>query len=315
MRVDPAIAALRQDRGRQRGVQAAMAAACRAWQTEPEVADVLADMATFGDGAHLADCPALAAVFAGAERAHALVTTLSRRLCAALASEPLGHPPLRHGFDGSSATLLLARAGRAQLVLQAIEPGERHFASACYSDAERHELVLAGTARARVVRRRCFTVHPLALAPGVRLALDVSREALQVLAVEQRLVSLRLHRFAAAPGPSREYSLADGVLLHQSAGSRATSRSEIALALLGRMGRAEAAPAMAAIARAPGDRSLRWQALRECLALDSAEGFAALSAVANSAADPLARPAAALRAQLVEAYPELGRSGVAPCLA
>jgi hypothetical protein len=62
---------------------------------------------------------------------------------------------------------------------------------------------------------------------------------------------------------------------------------------------------MAAIARGPGDDSLRWQALRECLALDTAHGFRALAAVARTAGDSLAATAGALRAQLVEAHPQL----------
>jgi hypothetical protein len=56
---------------------------------------------------------------------------------------------------------------------------------------------------------------------------------------------------------------------------------------------------------------LRWQALRECLALDTLAGFRALTAVATACDDPLAGAAGALRAQLVETYPQLGR--IQPC--
>jgi hypothetical protein len=85
------------------------------------------------------------------------------------------------------------------------------------------------------------------------------------------------------------------------------------LALLGRMRRAETAPVMAAIAREPGDASLRWQALRECLALDTAAGLAALSYLARTGDDPLAPPAGALRAQLIETHPELHALDSAAC--
>jgi hypothetical protein len=85
------------------------------------------------------------------------------------------------------------------------------------------------------------------------------------------------------------------------------------LALLGRMGRKDAAPAMAAMAREAGPENLRWQALREALALDAGEGFRALSGVARAADDPLAMPAGALRAQLVEAHPELLALEASPC--
>jgi hypothetical protein len=77
------------------------------------------------------------------------------------------------------------------------------------------------------------------------------------------------------------------------------------LAMLGRMGRKDAAPLIAEIAAGEGSPALRWQALRECLALDTQVGFAALSAVAGAAGDPLAANAGALRAQLIEAYPQL----------
>ena len=85
------------------------------------------------------------------------------------------------------------------------------------------------------------------------------------------------------------------------------------LALLGRMGRREAAPTMAAMARESGSEALRWQALRECLALDTKEGFEALTDVARATGDPLAMPAGALRAQLVEAHPELLSLVPVPC--
>jgi hypothetical protein len=313
MRIDPAIAALRRDRASQCRIQAAMAAAGADWRAGSDVADVLDAIEPYGAGTSLAECPALAAILADERRARAFVVTFIRRFCAALADEPLGQPPFRHGFDGRHATLLLARAGRAQLVLHAVEPGEHGFASASFSDAERHEIVLAGEARARVVRRADFTAQRLALTPGVALTLDLAREALQVIAAERRLVLLRLHRVAVVPGPSREFGLADGALLHQSAGNAADSRTEVALAVLGRMRRAEASPAIAEIARAPGDAALRWQALRECLALDTAEGFRALSAVAGAPADPLAGAAARLRKRLVAAHPDRGMGKGAPC--
>ena len=68
---------------------------------------------------------------------------------------------------------------------------------------------------------------------------------------------------------------------------------------------------LAAMAEEEGSAHLRWQALRECLGLDSAVGFAALTGLAQRNDDPLAVPAGALRAQLLETYPQL--AGVAGC--
>lgn len=309
MRIDPAIAAMRRDPALQRRAQAAMVAAGDEWRRETPVANMLAELARFGAGEPIEACPALDAVFTLGAAPDALTGSLCRRLAAVLEREPFGHPPFRHGFDGKVATLLLARAGRAQLILHAREPGRWDHATAGFSDALRFEAVLAGAAHARVVRfgeaAGTFTAEGIKLGAGTRLALDLSRETLQVLEVDSRLVTLRLHRFDAAPGPSRDYALADGALLHQSAGDMRASRQEMMLALLGRMERREAAGEIAALAREPGDTSLRWQALRECLALDTAEGFRALSDVARGAEDPLAVPAGALRAQLVEAHPQL----------
>ena len=107
---------------------------------------------------------------------------------------------------------------------------------------------------------------------------------------------------------TREFRLADGTLAHQAAGNPRESRFELAAALLGRMGRSDAAPLLAAMAEEHGGQSLRWQSLKECLGLDSGTGFAALSRIAAQAGDPLAAPAAALRAQLLERYPQLAEA-------
>jgi hypothetical protein len=307
MRIDPAIAALRADRGLQRRAQLATSGATEAWRSEPAAATVLADLARFGAGAPLAGCPALERLFAGGVEAQRLATTFCRRRARVLSDEPFGHPPLRHGFDGTVSTLLLPRAGRAQLILHAREPGQAELSSVSFSDAERFEAVLAGEAEARIERGTGGRLvgEAMVLRKGVRLALDLSNEALRVTAVRRRLVSLRLHRTAAEPRATREVSLADGALVHRSSGDLSASRHQMMLAVLGRMKCAQAAPIMAAMARAPGEPSLRWQALREGLALDTALGFAALLAIARSADDALCAAAGALRAQLVEAHPQL----------
>jgi len=304
MRITPAIAALQADRRLQRRAQAAMIATCDGWRAEPAVADALAELDRFGSGAPLEACPALEAMFTEADAGPEFVASLCSHFLGALAREPLGQPAMRHGFDGSASTLLLARSGRAQLILHGAEPGRAEFSTVSFSDALRYEAVLAGVAQARIIRgtdgpaawERPFHEEPLHLRAGTRLALDLGTESLQVLAVSRRLVSLRLHRFAAEPAPSREYRTDDGALLQQASGSIRASRHEMMLALLGRMEALEAAPLMAEVALEEGDCSLRWQALRECLALDTATGFRALTQVARRADDPLTSPAGALRA-------------------
>lgn len=311
MRIHPAIAALRSDRAPQRQAQAAMKAALDTWREQAGLADAQAEFEAFGNGAPLEQCPTLEALFTGQGQAEALIAALVSHFCAAIAANPLGHPPFRNGFDGRAATLLLARSGRAQLMLQSREPGKFDFACATYSDALRYDATLAGSARATILRihgpheQVRFAPEQIVLQPGVRLAFDCNREALLADEVETRLVTLRLVQLADQPQPGREYCRQTGKLLHQSAGTLATSRREMMTALLGRMERIEAAPVLAEMALAESDQSLRWQALRECLVLDTAAGFAALSAIAAQTGDPLYDPAAALRAQLLEAHPQL----------
>lgn len=319
MRVHPDIAALRSDRAPQRQAQTAMQAAIEAWRAQPDAADMLADFVRFGEGAGLEQCPALEEVFTRAGRAEGLVATLTGHFCRAIAANPLGHPPFRNGFDGRASTMLLGKSGRAQLVLQAREPGSYSATAATFIDMLRFDAVLAGTAQARILRihgpdeRVGFSEEPIMLERGVRLAFDCNRETLMAETVETRLVTLRLLQTAERPAPGREYNRRSGKLLHQSAGSLASSRREMMAALLGRMGRVEAAPVLAQMALAEHELSLRWQALRECLALDAGEGFATLSAIAGDPADSLAHPAGALRAQLLEAYPQLAALETAPC--
>jgi len=319
MHVAPEIRALLADPSLLDRAQAHHDAAHAAWQAQPGTAAVLEAFAAFASGADLAVCGALAALFgedgAGAHFAASLTTAL----LPAIAAERFGHVPLRHQATPASATLLLAQEAAATLTLVVIAgpalarmPAPR---SAAFAPSEEHDLVLAGTGEGRLVERRAddsLVQHPLRFAPGLALGRDVEREALLVDRVPGTMVLMRLSRRRAGVVPVREYELAGGRLIHQAASDPRESRMELAMALLGRMRRSDAAPTLAAIALEPGrGDSLRWQALRECLGLDTAAGFRALTTLARSDADPLAIPAGALRAQLVEQYPVL--SELEPC--
>ena len=177
--------------------------------------------------------------------------------------------------------------------------------SVTFAAHESWEHVLAG--RAEVEQVRAIAPRPGGIAlqrANARLSPGsiLHRKGREVAQIYQRvpgvLVLLRLQRPDGSSDPSCEYALDDGRLLHQSAASPRDSRLELAVSLLGRMGRADAAPLLAAMAEETGSPHLRWQALRECLALDSRAGFLALSAIAKRSEDPLAAPAGALRAQI-----------------
>lgn len=313
MRIDSQLRVLRGNDAPQRDAQNHVFAAREAWRADSRVAPVLEELSEYGAGKALNDCPGLARTIGDDAAGRDLAAALAGHLLPALRAEPLGQVPLRQFSGNGVSTLLLAREGRARLMLCAREAGEVPRDSVSFSDGERHELVLAGTGEARLARlegvgpgaaRLSFERIPLR--PRVALALDQSRETLMVELVTRRLVMLRLIRDARSPQPTRAYALADGSFLGQAAGDVRESRHELMLALLGRMGRVDAAPIMAEMAR-EGNGHIRWQALRECLALDTATGFAALCAIARDAADPLAGPAGALRAQLLETHPVLAR--------
>ena len=320
MRIDPAIAALRSDRAPQRQAQTAMDAACRAWRSEPGAQGAVDDLRAYADGAALADCPHLSAMLRDPCTGRRLVERLFAMLARTMRQEIFAHPPFRHGFNGDAGTLMLAKCGRAQLLVQTREPGWADQSAAMFSDAERHDLVLAGTASARLVRLRGVADDvadleegDIDLVPDTSLSLDLARECLLVGGTARRLVVLRLVRTAQRPAPACEYARPGGRLLHRAAGSLADSHREAMISLLGRMQRSDAAGVVADIARADGPDSLRWHALRESLAMDTASGFAALVAIARDPADPIAADAGALRAQLVEAHPELLEWETARC--
>ncbi len=317
MIIHPDLRALRSDDAPQRHAQQTLHRAMAAWRARPDVEELTRDMARFAEGETLAGCPALAALFSASNSAgQRFVSGLIGHSARALGDAPLGHVPMRHFVDGCTSTLLLSRSGQVTLSLVALDGGELMSRPAPRSVSlgphETWELILAGSARAELItceptgpRSAKLSRQAQALAPGTLLKRDGQRDARLLRSVAGTLVSLRLQRRRADAGPTREYNLADGALVHQAAGNPRDSRLELALALLGRMGRKDAAPLIAALAQSDASAALRWQALRECLALDTATGFAALGAVAAAAGDALAGPAGALRAQLLEAHPQL----------
>ena len=317
MNIHPDLRALRSDDAPQRQAQQALHRAMAAWRARPEFAALVNDLERLAAGEPLDCCPALAALFAvGAAAGQSLAAGFISHSAQALGDAPLAHVPMRHFTDGCTSTLLLARNGQVTLTLVALDGSELAKRPAPQSinfgPNETWELILAGHATTELIvcepngpRSASLVSRSLALAPGVVSQRDGQREARLLRSVEGTLVSLRLQRRRANAGPTREYSLENGALVYQAAGNPRDSRLELMLALLGRMQRKDAAPLMAGLAQGDASAALRWQALRECLALDTQTGFAALSAIAAAAGDALAVPAGVLRAQLVEAHPQL----------
>lgn len=322
MHLHPDLRALRSNDAPQRTAQAAMGAALDRWRNSEVSVRISRDLADFAYGSALADLPFLARLFEpGTPDAASFVNEVMARFGAVLGAEPLGHLPLRHFTDGTVSTLLLQRSGDATLAVVAIDGtalARRPAATSIgFAPSEAWDHVLAGSARADLVGAgdgqpgKPLGFEPLDLAPGSVVTRDGSRQTLVLRQITGTYVALRL-QLRRAGEATRELRLTDGALLHQAAGTSRDSRLELAAALLGRMGRTDAAPLLAAMAQEHGSPSLRWQALRETLGLDTREGFLALSAIARSPGDALALPAGALRAQLIEQHPQLGT--LEPCL-
>lgn len=312
MRIDPALSSLIADPAPLFGA----AERARAWRSDPEARPVLAELAAYGEGASLATCPALRELSGKLEMAQRLAQGALGPLAEVLAGAPLTLWPDRHFTNGVLHSLTLAASGQASLSLALIDGAAwraqrdpRASRVAAFQPGELHAIVLAGAAAAALLTNLSddpslarIDARPLSLAPGVAYACDGARETLALETIPRLLMTLRLHRRAESLAPARQYDVSSGALIGQAAAASRDSRAEMTMALLRAMGRADAAPAIADLART-GEPAARWQALRECLALDSAVGFAALLRVTTDRADPLASSAAALVETLASRHP------------
>lgn len=327
MLIRPAIEALRSSDAPQRRASLPLHQAIADWFDGPGQGLSDLELAEFAAGTPVERLPRLGALFAaGSTLGRGLIDDFNAMLCRWLAASELDLVSLRHFSDDLTASLMLARHHEATLTLQVVNGPAlaRRPApvSVPFMPGETHDLVLAGSAEVEVVT--LAEERP----GGARL--ETRRDELRAGAVHHRfgsaqavilrqvptsLVTLKLQRRIGQGAVTREYLLTDGSLVHQAAGCSRDSRLELTAALLGRMKRADAAPLLAAMAEEHGAQSLRWQALRECLALDTATGLGALSTIAARADDPLAAPAVALRGQLLETYPALRRAlgDLLPC--
>lgn len=316
--------ALRADDTPQRQIQQRLVDQAAVWRQSGAAAQLEAELPRLASGHALEELSALRALFTpGDPTAANLVREMTDWLLGELGSAPLGQVPLRHQCDRALATLVLARCHGANLALQAIDGAglalKQAAQSVTFAANESWEHVLSGSAAVELVRTIGHRPGGMELErTDVTLCTGsiMHRRGRQVAQIFKRvpgvMVLLKLQRPDASHEPSREYALDDGRLLHQAAASPRDSRLELAVALLGRMGRTDAVPLLASMAEESGTPHLRWQALRESLALDSGAGFAALSAIARRSDDPLAAPAGALRAQLLEDYPQLAKVPVCP---
>ena len=316
MRIDPALAALVADPAPLFGA----GDAARGWSEDPAVAPLLDELADYGADRALAECPRLLALSAGGEEA----VRFARRAAAAttrhLADSPLAAWPWRHFSNGVLHSVTLAAAGEASLSLALIDGAAWRAARdpqapdlAAFQPGSLNAVVVGGAGRGRILANRSddpararIAARPLTLARGTAFSIAGEYEALALDAIDGLLLTLRLYRRPIGHLPARQYDIASGALVHQASSERADSQAELMMALLRAMGRSDAAPMLAALARS-GAPPARWQALRECLALDSATGFAALLEVAGQTDDPLCAPARKLAESLAAQHPALAQ--------
>lgn len=305
MHVHPDVERLRQGLPAQALTDAALAQ----WRARPDAATAIAGLEGIAGGAALEDVPALRRPLTDADAAAALVGGLVDGLMPALMAEPLALLTLGHATTAASARLRLAYHGRSGLTLVAHVRRDRAVpVSALFEDGVAHEIVVAGAGEALVHRLADarLTTRSLPLTPGTQLRRGGVEDARQIIAVTRPLLMLQLTREAAQPRPSREIALADGRLVKTISGCKQASQRMMALGVLGALRHADAMPAMAALARDKGvTRDLRWEALRQSLAMDTRSGLELLAGLVGDRDDPLQPDAAALQTRLAAACPDL----------
>lgn len=319
MYIRPELQALREDDRPQRQAQSDLSGILKAWRSSRLGSGIDQAIAAYARGVEIEHLPPLARLFKiGDPAAKRLVDEFNARFTGALRAHPWGQVPVPSKLDDMAASLVLAAAGNAALVMQAIDGdalrARPRALTAAFSPGETHDYVLAGAGRARRIEiaadtgvRAELITTPCELNPGTVARRDGARQSLLIEHVSTTLVILRLQRRPDCGSVTREFSLTDGSMVHQATANPRESRLELIAALLGRMGRTDAAPLLAAMAEEQSGPSLRWQALKECLGLDTAEGFAALTRIAGRSGDALAGPAETMRAQLLATYPDLER--------
>lgn len=280
------------------------------WRALPQAGPLVAALDAYGQGAELRGVPPLAAVLSDLRAAQALVEAVVVHALAALERAPLDLLPFAHSLQPGLARVRIAEAGRATLTLIVYErrnPGPRPV-SVLFEDGEAHDMVVAGQGAALLHQLGAagIVTREIALTPGSRMAIEGAGQSRQIHAAETSLLVLRLSRMPANPEPSREFSLPDGQLIRASSGCKRTSQSMVALAVLGALSHRPAAAPMERLALNPDKpRHLRWEALRQLLAMDARAGTVLLERLANERGGVLAGPAAALWRNLVAAHPEL----------
>lgn len=312
MQVHPDIARLRSDGALQPRTDAAL----EQWRNTPHAIAAMESLAQFHQGAALEDVPFLARLVREHAAGQAFAEALITPFLAALQAEPLAQLPLGHSSGPGMARLRVATHGRASLTLLAIAQRARSApVSVLFEDCAAHEIVLAGSGEALVHRREAkrLVTEAQACTAGTQFERKGPGTARQIIAVARPLLLLQLTLESEHPQPSQEIALADGALLKVISASKASGQQMMALGVLGALEDHAALRPMARLAKdVAADRDVRWEALRQCLALDAGQGLVVLAALAADPGDVLQAPAAALQRRLLAAHPDLAAASKEP---
>lgn len=295
-----------------------MERAFRKWSSSETVTELSNAMKTYAQCGVLEKCAPLASLLSDAETAREFTDEWSGHFSRALATEALGLIPFRHSYSPGLSTLQLIAMGHASLSLVTYE--EKAFVqpapTAIFADRSQQEIVIAGAAHGYIHERNqldgAIGSRACTWSQGQRIELTDGMTSREICRVEGRFVVLQLVRAATNPQPTCEYRLKDGVLLHRSCADKRVSQAEMALAVLGEMGRGDAVSVMADLA-ADGPEHLRWEALRHALVLDPLAGIDILTSMAGNTEDELHEPAARLHDQLKQTHPHLFAEETEPC--
>ena len=236
------------------------------------------------------------------------------RLAAALAlsaADPFAMPPLRIFSGGALGGIILAEVPpiTCSLMIRPFNQPVPRAASVIFSPGHGlTRIIRSGGARIQHYRValsaaersdgfRAANAAPLQtgehspLADGDQIRVDQQCESFNMTAGADDLVMLQLFVHQPSRVPMREYDPVTGRLIRSAAAGRASSFRQMGLAMLRAFGRCDAAPLFAA-ALADEDFAMRWQVMRELIALDADAALPHLTAMAAGDPHPEVRSAA-----------------------
>ncbi|MBR0552832.1 hypothetical protein [Stakelama marina] len=276
--------------------------------------------------------------FGGAENAEAVIRRarllladtgwlhdLVERMVGALADDPLFEPPLPVRRSGASVSIVLFESSAASVsatVVDAVAIAARGLPDAvtvpgravvtAYLRAGGARLLRwdAGPAPAEFQAANAPPARPIAplrLDDGMVVEHDGRRRAQLLADVRGDVVSVTIAARCGQAPLAREYRRSDGALLRVSALDVADSRAALLLTLLRETGRRDAGACFERVTRHPAFH-LRWEAMREWLALDALAALPRLREMADDDPHPEIRVAAAAMRQCLE-----NKLGAMPC--